>query len=128
VVNSADPGFPMNGEWRIKFGAEKPRLESAVQSWRAESAPSMDLEVAYRGQATTARVSWKRLDEDKYDARKSLMLDLASDGKLRAYHLNLAASLEYRGLITGLAIEPVIQPRPGDEMVLKSIVLSADRK
>jgi hypothetical protein len=126
--NATDQGFPMNGEWRIKFGANKPRLESAVQCWRAEHAPSADLEIAHSGQATTARVFWKRLDDDKYDALKSLTLDLTSDGKFHRYHLNLASSLEYRDLIIGLAIEPVSQPRPGEEMAIKSVILSAESK
>jgi len=126
--NATDQGFPLHGEWRIKFGANAPRLESAVRCWRAENAPSADLEIAYTGQAATARICWKRLDDDKYDALKSLSLDLNPDGKFHRYHLNLASSLEYRDLIIGLAIEPDTQPRPGEEMVIKSVVLSAERK
>ena len=126
--NATDQGFPMNGEWRIKFGANKPRLESAVQCWRAENAPSADLEIAYSGKATTAQIFWKRLDDDKYDTQKSLSLDLTSDGKFHRYHLNLGSSPEYRDLIIGLAIEPATQARLGEEMAVKSIVLSAERK
>ena len=55
-------------------------------------------------------------------------LDLTSDGKFHEYQLNLASSLEYRDLIIGLAIEPVTQPRPGEEMAIRSIVLSAKKK
>ena len=126
--NATDQGFPLNGEWRIKFGANPPRLESAVQCWRAESAPSADLEIAGSGQVTTVRIFWKRLDNDKYDIQKSLSLDLTSDGKFHKYHLNLASSPEYRDLIIGLAIEPVTQPPLGGEMAIKSIVLSAGRE
>jgi hypothetical protein len=126
--NATDQGFPLNGEWRVKFGANKPRLESAVQCWRAETAPSADLEIAYSGQAATARICWKRLDDDKYDDLKSLSLDLTPDGKFHRYHLNLASSLEYRDLIIGLAIEAATQPRPGEEMAIKSVILSAERK
>ena len=126
--NATDQGFPLNGEWRIKFGANKPSLESAVQCWRAENAPFADLEIAYSGQAATARICWKRLDDDKYDALKSLNLTLTSDGEFHRYHLNLASSRKYRELIIGLAIEPVTQPRPGEEMAIKSVILSAERK
>jgi hypothetical protein len=31
-------------------------------------------------------------------------------------------------LCIGLAIEPVTQPRPGEEMAIKSVILSAERK
>jgi hypothetical protein len=126
--DATDQGFPMNGEWRIKLGARKPRLESGPRFWRAADAPSMDLEIAYTGQATTVRVSWRRLDDDKPDTRKSVALELNPDGKFHTYHLDLASSPEYRGLIVGLAIEPVALPRPGEEMTLKSIVASAARK
>jgi hypothetical protein len=126
--NATDGGFPVNGEWRIKFGTSKPHLASAIQCWRAESAPSMELEIAYHGQATTARIFWKRLDDDKCDTGKSLALDLNPDGKVHKYHLDLASSREYRDLIIGVAIEPVAQPRLGEEMAIKSVILSAERK
>ena len=82
VIGPPASGWPMvpTTEWRVKFGANTPRLESAVQCWRAESVPSADLEIAYDGQATTARIFWRRLDDDKYDTQKSVGLDLASDG------------------------------------------------
>ena len=126
--DATDLGFPLNGEWRIKFGANKPRLESALECWRAESAPSMDLEIAYMGQATTARIFWKRLGDAEWHTRQSLGLDLNPDGKFHQYHLDLASSIEYRDLVIGVAIEPVAQPRPGEEMAIKSIVLSAARQ
>jgi hypothetical protein len=125
--NAADAGFPLKGEWRIRFGADKPRLESAIQPWQAKSAPRMDLEMAYTGRATTARIFWKRLDDDKSDAKKSLSLDLDPDGKFHKYHLDLASSPEYRDIIIGVAIEPATQPIPGEEMAIKSIVVSAAR-
>jgi hypothetical protein len=126
--NATDGGFPLNGEWRIKFGTSKPHLASAIQCWRAESAPSLELEIAYHGQAATARIFWQRLDDDKCDTAKSLALDLNPDGEVHQYHLHLASSLEYRNLIIGLAIEPVTLPRPGEEMAIKSVILSAERK
>jgi hypothetical protein len=125
---ASDQGFPLIGEWRIKFGAKTPHLESATQCWRAESAQEADLDLAYSAPATSARILWKRLDDDKFDARKSLSLELNPDGKFHLYRLNLSSSPEYQGLITGLAIDPVAQPRPGAELTLKSIVLSAVRR
>ncbi len=125
VRDATDQGFPLKGEWRIKLDAGKPRLEGPAQSWRAEDAPRANLEIGYTGQATTARVFWKRLDDPHFDARKSVPLDLKPDDKLHAYQVDLASSPEYRGLIIGLAIEPVSGPRPGEEIAIKSIVLSA---
>jgi len=126
--NATDGGFPLNGEWRIKCGTGKPHLASAIQCWRAESAPSMELEVAHQGQPASARIFWRRLDDDKFDMRKSLTVELNPDGKFHTYQLDLASSAEYRSLLTGVAIEPVAQPRPGDEMAIRSIVLSSARR
>ena len=126
--NAQDQGFPLKGQWQIKFGPGKPRLESATQCWRSESAPALDLEIACTGQAATLRVCWKRLDDDKYDAAKSLTLELNSDGQFHAYHLDVASAPHYRGLLTGLALEPVAQPAAGREIAIKSIVfLSASK-
>lgn len=128
VRDAVDQGFPLNGEWRIKLGAKKAILESGIRCWRAESAPAADLEIAYTGKATTARIAWKRLDDDKYDARKSLSLELTPDGKFHTYHLDLASSSEYRDLISGLTIEPANEPRPGEEIAIRSIVLATRTK
>ena len=128
VRNATDQGFPLKGVWQIKFGAGKPLLESGVQCWRAQAAPSLLLRIAHTGPATTARILWKRLDDDKFDGRKSCGLDLKPDSKFHRYQVNLASSAEYRDLITGLAIEPPAQSRPGDGMAIQSIVLSTMTK
>jgi hypothetical protein len=113
----------LKGEWRIKLGAKKPRLESGTQCWRADAATKITLTAAYSGKATTARVYWKRLDEDRYDARKSLTVELKPDGAFHSYTIQLSGSPEYRGLITGLAIDPVAAPRPSEEIAIRSIAL-----
>ena len=125
VRDATDQGFPLQGAWRIQCDTRKPRLEGPTQCWRAEAAPAMDLAIACQGQTTTARVFWKRLDDDRFDQRKSLPLDLKPDGKFHTYHLALAASPEYRGLIIGLGIEPVAAPRPGEEIAIKWMAMSA---
>ncbi len=127
VSHATDQGVPMNGEWRIKFGKQKPRLESGVRCWPAENAPGMDLEAALVGEAITIRIFWRRLDDDKYDAKKSLILELKPDGQFHPHHLDLGSSPEYRGLIAGLAIEPVTETHPSQELSIKSIVLTPGR-
>jgi len=77
---------------------------------------------------TAARVFWKRLNDAQWDRSKSLALNLNLDGRFHSYHLDLASSPEYRDLIIGMAIEPVDHPRPGEEIAIKSVVLSSRRK
>jgi hypothetical protein len=121
---ATDQGFPMNGEWRITAGGQKPRMQSGVQSWRAAAGPRMELELAATGQLRALRVYWRRRDDAEFDTRKCLELALTADGNFRRYHLDLSRSPEYRELITGLLLEPVSMPRPGDELAIRSIVLS----
>ena len=118
----------MNDAWRIKFGAGKPSLESSIQCWRAEDAPGLGLQFSCAGQATTWRILWRRLDDDKYDDKKSCNLRLNPSGKMHTYHIDLASSSEYRSLITGLAIQPISQPRPGEAITIKSIALTSGKR
>jgi hypothetical protein len=124
VRNATDQGFPLKGAWKIKFGPEKPLLESALACWRSEGAPFLILKIAYTGRPTAGRILWKRLDDDKFDGRKSCELDLVPGTEFHTYSINLATSAEYRGLITGIAIEPLAQARPGEGMAIQSIALS----
>ena len=119
--DGTDQGFPLQGQWRIRLGGTKPRLESPTLACRAEAAPILELEASYRGQPTKARVFWKRLDASALEASRSLPLELNPDGAFHTYRLDLSASAEYRGLIIGLAIEPVSAPLPGGELAIKSI-------
>ena len=118
----------MNGEWRIKFDANNPRLESPVLCWLAATAPFIELEMASTGPATTIRILWKRLDEDKYDTKKTLDLKLSSDRNFHFYRAHLASSPDYRDLVTGITIEPVAQSGLQAELAIKSISLLATSK
>ncbi len=123
VRDATDGGFPLQGEWRVTFGDKRPRLAGPTFAWRADAAPALALEVAYTGTATTARISWERVDDPKLDRAKSVTVDLVPDGAFRTVRVDLSASPEYRGVIRQLVIDPVEQPRPGESIAFKSIVL-----
>ncbi len=123
--NATDQGFPWKGEWRIKCGDKKPRLESGIRCWRAEDAPELALTAGYTGKVPVSlKVFWKRLDEDSFESGKSLSLQLNPDGRLHTYHMELKGSPGYRGLITGLAIESDDSVRPGEELAIESVILA----
>ena len=57
--NATDQGFPLKGEWRIKFGERKARLESGIRCWKAEDAPELALTAAYTGkEPISLQVFW----------------------------------------------------------------------
>ncbi len=126
--SAIDQGFPMNGSWRIKVEADKPILDSGVRCWRADAAPYLNLQLAYKGKGNTARVFWKRLDNANPNPEASSSFELDPDGKFHQYQVKLAASPQYRDLLIGLILEPVSQPNPGEEIAIKSIMLSASPK
>jgi hypothetical protein len=98
-------------------------LEGPAQCWRAERAKEVELEISYQGRPTRARLLWKRLDADQFDDKRSIRFDIAPADKYKTYRFNLAAPPEYRGLITGLAFEPVTEPEAGGQIAIKSIIL-----
>ncbi|MGE3310970.1 MAG: hypothetical protein AB7O66_13455 [Limisphaerales bacterium] len=126
LVGATDDGFPWKGEWRLRFDTRKPRLEGPTQCWRAEHGPILEIEAARHGRAIQARVFWKRLDDDGFDASKSLPFELPADGTFHTLRVDLAVSPEYRGLLTGLALEPVAdhpRGRADGELILRRITL-----
>jgi len=124
VRDATDAGVPLQGAWRVTFGDKRPRLAGPVFAWRADAAPVLELEVAYTGTATTARILWERIDDPKLDRAKSVTVDLLPDGAFRTVRVDLSSSAAYRGVICRLVIDPVEQPRPGESIAFKSIALA----
>ncbi len=123
--NATDQGFPCHGEWRVKFGEQQPRLESGTRCWETEEAPELALTAAYAGrEPVLLKVLWKRLGDDAFKSNQSLRFQLNPDGKFHTYHLALKDSSGYRGLATGLAIEPADASQPRAELAIRSIILS----
>lgn len=127
VRDATDQGFPLRGEWRITLGERKPRLESGVRCWRAEDAPGLTLRLAYTGPGTTVRVFWKLLGDEGFEVQRSLPLPVNADGKFHTYQLNLKSSPSYSGLLTGLAIDPVVEPQPGGTLAIQFIELVSSK-
>jgi hypothetical protein len=125
--DATDQGFPLKGAWRITFGDKTPHLESTIRCWRAEDGPSMELEAAHKGKTTQLRVFWKLLGDEQWDKRKSLTLDLNSNGEFSLYRLKLSDSPEYKGLITAIAIEPEAGFASGDQLLIKGIGIGTKR-
>lgn len=123
--HGSDEGFPLNGAWRIRFAEQKPRLEGPTFTWRAEKAPLVALRIAYPGPATQGRILWKTLEQDAFHPQRSVTFDLQSSDEARTYRIDLSTSPAYRGLITGLALEPTAHPQPEGRITLESIILQA---
>lgn len=83
----------------------------------------MKLRIASTGGPMTARIYWKRLEEEHFDRERSVPLELAGDGKVRSQVVELGSAPSYSGLIAGIAIELGPQSRSGQTLTLHSIEL-----
>ena len=123
--DATDQGFPLRGEWRITTGGKPWRIDGPTFAWRAEQAPVARLHLALHGQeAATFRLRWKRSDDARFDDSKSLTFELPGDGEFHVRDVHPGASVGYRGLITGLSIEPVTPLREGVEFAIRSVTLT----
>jgi hypothetical protein len=125
VEGADDGGLPMTGGWRILLGEHAPRLVSPSRCWPAAAAPQLSITLSWSGPPSVGRVFWRRADADALDARRSVALPLVADGQPHTYRIDLAGAAEYRGLISGLAIDPLGEAHPGAELVVQAIELGA---
>jgi hypothetical protein len=123
VEGGPDAGRPVDGLWRVPCSHGRPRLVGPVRCWRAEDAPVVRIEAGWRGPATGARLLWRCLGDDQWSDARSVGFDLPTDGLVRNQRIDLGAIATYRGLITGLALEPAAGPAPDASFTLRSVQL-----
>jgi len=122
-VHAIDAGWPIHGELKVLLEHNDPQLIGPPEFWLAADAPQLYIETACQASQPRATVFWSRFDAPGFSAKRSLAFDLVPDGRYHVYAVNLAASPEYRGAITGLRFDPVPAGQPGDFIRLKSISL-----
>ena len=125
VEGASDGGLPQTGGWRIHCAERAPRLVSPSRCWPAAAGAQLSITLTWNGPPSVGRVFWRRVDADALDAGRSVALALVADGQPHAYRIALAGAAGYRGLISGLAIDPLGEPHPGAELVVHDIVLGA---
>ncbi len=126
--DAIDQGFPLKGEWHLTLTDRKPVLESGVRCWRADEAPALFLNLAFRGKPNSLRIFWKRLDDQNPSETKSTTVSVIPDGEYHTYRVDLGAAGEYRGLITGLTLETVAPPAVGEAMMFRYISFTSAEK
>ncbi len=125
VEGATDGGLPQTGGWRIQLGARAPRLIGPSRCWAAAAAPQLTITLSWNGGPSAGRVYWRRADADALDASRSVALALVADGRPHTYRIDLSGNGEYRGLISGLAIDPLGEAHPGAQLAVHDIMLGA---
>jgi hypothetical protein len=125
VEGASDGGLPQTGGWRILVGERPPRLIGPSRCWAAAAAPQLSITLTWKGAPSVGRVFWRRSDADALDAGRSVALALVADAQPHTYRIDLSGAAGYRGLISGLAIDPLGEAHPGADLVVHAIVLGA---
>ena len=120
-ANATDTGWPIAGELRVRLKQNDPQIIGPAGFWPALDAPRLYIRAAFHTGDTHAEVFWTRSDETAFSEAKALTFAAIPDGQFHTYAVDLSASPEYRGIITGLRLDPEPAGRPGDEVRLKSI-------
>lgn len=120
-VNAVDAGWPIEGELNVLVEGDDPQLTGPTGFWRAEEAPRLVIEGAWQTTGALAQVFWSRHDREGLRDDQSGRFPVTADGQMRTYAVDLGASPEYRGAITGLRIDPVDAGGPGESVRIRSI-------
>jgi hypothetical protein len=123
-VNAHDQGWPILGALEVQLDQEDPQLISPVSFWRAEEAPIVVIECAFKTKQTTATVFWQRFGQTAPGATDSLDFPIQADGEFHRYEVPLSSSPNYQGGIMQLRFDPVAVGIPGDSVTIKSVTLS----
>ncbi|MBN2449286.1 MAG: hypothetical protein JXR77_02790 [Lentisphaeria bacterium] len=137
--DARDGGWPIAGAWQIFLDTRQARIESPLEYWRAEAAPRLRLRAAFHTRGAEARIfwrtfspavhttaSWQEWARTWWAPERSLTFPLTHDGQMREIVVDLASSAEYRGALSGLAID-LPQSADGDTVRIESIALEAAR-
>lgn len=127
-ANATDAGWPIHGELLVRLESDDPQVIGPPGFWQAAAAPKFSLEAAFHTSDGHARVFWSRADDPHFSGAKSVTFDVVPDGKFRRYVVDLSASPEYRGAITGLRLDPEPSGRAGDWVRLRSLSLQKGRR
>lgn len=122
-ANAKDSGWPIKNELKVFLNENDPQLLSPTGFWPASDSPRLEIEAAFEGTQTEGRIYWARLDAQSFSEERSLPLSVIGDGKFRKYRVNLAASPDYRGVISALRWDPVAGGEAGSFVRVRSISL-----
>lgn len=120
-VNATDAGWPIRGELSLKLDQKDPQLIGPAGAWAASDAPVLVIHAAFQTTHRHAQIFWSTLTAPGFDEKRSMTFPIIGDGKFRTYEVPLSSSVEYRGLITGLRLDPVPNGTPSDSLRVRSI-------
>jgi len=124
-ANAHDAGWPIEGELNVGLEQGDPQLIGPPGFWRAEDAPTLYVTAAFKTSTPTAQVFWSKWGEKRMG--RPFDFKVVTDGQFHTYAVKLSESADYRGVITGLRLDPESVGAKGDWVKVKAIGFSKDR-
>lgn len=119
-ANAVDTGWPIAGELNVKLERDDPQIIGPTGFWQAAQASKLYVEAAFQTGENSAQIFWTRFDAPEYSESRKVSFPIVPDGKMRVYPVNMA-SPEYKGIITGLRLDPANKGKKGSFVRIKSI-------
>lgn len=120
LVNAKDAGYPLSGRMRVKVEKHSAQLIGPVSFWKAADVPKAYVRAAFQTTADTATLYWSTTEKPGFADERSVRFKIVPGGKtlgeMRTYEINLAKSPGYRGIITGLRLDPPAPGGPGEQV------------
>lgn len=123
-ANAVDEGWPIHGELKVSLAQNNPQLIGPQSIWNAETAPVIHLSASFPPDIKRLRIFWTRSDSPQFNETCVLTFPVTGDGEYHEYAFKLSSSEQYRGVVTGLRIDPETVGLPGKHAGFKRIWLN----
>ncbi len=121
LLDCHDAGWPIEGELRVTLDGRDPRLVGPPGFWRAADFPRLWLDAAFDTGEEAAVLYWRRFGEGGFSAECSLAFPVIPDGRRRILEIDLSAAPAWRGVVTGLRLDPAAAGGEGRTARIRSI-------
>ncbi|MDH3583222.1 MAG: hypothetical protein OER86_03315 [Phycisphaerae bacterium] len=119
--NASDLGWPIQGHVHLRLDQNDPQLISPYTFVRAEDAPILVIEAAFKTKHRDATVYWERHGQSAPAETDVLTFPINPDEQFHRYTVDLSAATGYRGGITRLRFDPVPAGTRDDWVKVRSI-------
>ncbi len=136
IVAGSGKGWPTDAGWPIEGYVQLDQVKGGTMAispptlWKADDAPVVYVNAAYKTQQKKGRIAWTNYSPDnhnlRFNAEKSVEFDIIGDGRFRTYAVSLAAAPRYGGALTYLMFQPVPKGEEGAWVKIKRIWLGKE--
>lgn len=120
-VNAHDTGWPIKGCLNVSLAGRDPQLISPLCFWRAQKAPVLYMDAAYKTTEKYGTIWWRRFHHTRFSPSCRVTFPIQADGRYHRYAIRLANQKTYHGAISQLRIDPIINGQQGAWVKIRSI-------